>query len=503
MTTPKARFFNLARLSEVGSALVLAIWLTTAIASPAQTFTTLINFDGTNGANPDLMSLIQGTNGSFYGTTNGGGAYGNCTETVGCGTIFKITPGGTLTTLLSFDNTDGSGPAPGLVQTTNGYFYGVNSNGGDFGECFGLGCGTVFKITPTGTVTTLHSFDFADGANPNAPLVQATDGNFYGSTVNGGASSNCSDACGTVFKITPGGTLTTLHSFDFTDGRAPFGGLVQATNGYLYGTAVNGGATSNCSIGCGTVFKITPGGTLTTLHDFDGTDGAYPFAGLVQATDGDLYGTTFSGGASSNCSGGCGTVFKITPGGTLTTLHSFDFTDGAYPQAGLVQATDGDFYGTTSGNSSTGLTNYGTVFKITPGGTLTTLHSFDGTDGAYPYGGLFQATNGKFYGTTYQGGDLSCGGGYGCGTVFSLSVGLGPFVQTLPTSGKVGAKVIILGSNLTDTTSVTFNGAAATFTVVKSTQITATVPTGATTGTVEVTTPSGTLSSNVAFRVMP
>jgi uncharacterized repeat protein (TIGR03803 family) len=260
---------------------------------------------------------------------------------------------------------------------------------------------------------------------------------------------------------------------------------VQGTDGKFYGTTIRGGAYR-----LGTVFSITAMGMLTTLHSFDGTDGANPYGKLAQATDGSFYGTTEAGGAN----GRGGTVFKITSSGVLTTLHSFDGTDGANPYAELIQGTDGKFYGTTYYG---GTNHEGTVFRITPGGMLTTLHSFAGhpTDGAHPTGGLIQDTDGSFYGTT------NWGGAHARGTVFSLSVGLGPFVETHPTSGLVGKEVKILGTNLTGSTSVAFNGTAATFTVVSKSEITTTVPTGATTGTVQVVTPSGTLSSNVPFRV--
>ncbi len=277
----------------------------------------------------------------------------------------------------------------------------------------------VFKITPTGTLTTLYSFcaqsGCTDGEYPVAGLVQGTDGNFYGTTPEGGANGG-----GTVFKITPTGTLTTLYSFcaqnNCADGANPAAGLVQATDGNFYGTTYAGGAN-----GYGTVFKITPSGTLTTLYSFCSkggcADGSYPEAGLVQATDGNLYGTTFAatfdGGAN-----GDGTVFKITPSGTLTTLYSFSGPDGANPWAGLVQATDGNFYGTTYAGGANG---DGTVFKTPLTGILTTLHSFDGTDGAGPEAGLVQATDGNFYGTTFYGGTN------GAGTVFRL-VSVGPCV---------------------------------------------------------------------------
>jgi uncharacterized repeat protein (TIGR03803 family) len=290
----------------------------------------------------------------------------------------------------------------------------------------------------------------------------------------------------------------------------PTAGLVQATNGDLYGTTSYGGAPSAYCIafpfGCGTVFKITPTGALTTLYSFCSdlqpcTEGTYPYAGLVQATNGDLYGTTVSGGANCAPDGsGCGTVFKITPSGALTTLYSFcaqsGCTDGQDPWGGLVQATNGDLYGTTFYG---GANEYGTIFKITSRGALKTLYSFCSqsgcTDGQNPYAGLVQDTNGALYGTTYS------GGADGGGTVFRLSVGLGPFVETQTTSGKVGAAVKILGSDLTGATSVSFNGTAATFTVVSRYLIRTTVPAGATTGKVEVVTPRRTLSSNVPFRV--
>jgi uncharacterized repeat protein (TIGR03803 family) len=492
---------------------VLLLWAAAAVGLPAQTparaptvnFTTLHSFDGIDGANP-TGALVQATDGNFYGTTNLGGGRG-ATFTCpfippnGCGTVFKITPSGVLTSLFRFDYTDGFAPLAGLVQDTNGKFYGTASAGGAHGY------GTVFKITSNDTLTTLHNSGRRDGANPFAPLVQATNGTFYGTTNAGGANNNK----GTVFKITPSGTLTTLYSFcprpqnGCPDGSRPFlAGLIQATDGNLYGTTFNGGANDDY----GTVFKITPSGTLTRLHSFDGTDGAWPQGGLVQDTDGNFYGTTTARGTNND-----GTVFKITPRGKLTTLHNFDGTDGLGPEAVLVQGTDGNFYGTTFYGGAQGACSSqfgcGTLFKITPSGNLTTLYNFCSqsgcTDGAWPQGGLVQGTDGNFYGTTGGGANQSCSNSNfyvpGCGTVFSLSVGLGPFVETNPTSGKVGKAVKILGSNLTGATSVTFNGTAATFTVKSKSEITTTVPTGATTGTVQVVTPGGTLSSNVPFRV--
>ncbi len=435
----------------------------------AQTLTTLVSFTGSNGSDPLFAPLLQGADGNLYGTTSGGGAHGH-------GTVFKVTTGGTLKTLYSFcaksGCADGSAPYAGLIQAKDGNFYGTTEAGGT------NNVGTIFKITTGGVLTTLHKFNYNDGANPYAALLQATDGNFYGTTESGGA-----HILGTVFKMTPGGTLTTLHSFDLTDGSSPQAALIQGADGNFYSTTYNGGTE-----GYGTAFKITSGGTLTTLHTFGDADGRGVVPGLVQASDGNFYGSAGQGGAN-----GYGTVFMMTPQGTLTTLHSFSATDGATPNQ-LALGSDGKFYGTTiSGGANTD----GTIFEITPQGVFTSLHNFAKSDGADPFAGLVQDTDGKFYGTT------SFGGSQNSGTVFRLDVGLGPFVEAVPTAGKVGAKVKILGTKLTGATSVSFNGTAAVFTVVSASEITTTVPNGATTGTIRVTTPSGTILSNAAFQVTP
>jgi uncharacterized repeat protein (TIGR03803 family) len=332
--------------------------------------------------------------------------------------------------------------------------------------------------------------------------VQATNGNFYGTTVAGGTSSDCNGVlgCGTVFEITTSGQLTTLHSFGGTDGEKPYAGLVQGTNVQFYGTTSAGGRRRPVcgTLGCGTIFEITAEGQLTTIHRFhDVGDGFGPVAGLVQATNGNFYGTTEDGPITNTEDDG--TVFEITPGGKLTTLHRFtplNFGEnngyGYFPKAGLVQATNGKFYGTTWDDV---FDSFGTIFRITSQGKLTKLHRFLGSDGDNPVAALVQATNGELYGTT------TSQGTHAFGTVFVLDVGLGPFIESLPTSGAVGAVVIILGTNLTGATSVTFNGKPTTFTVVSSSEITTTVPSEATTGPVKVKTPSGTLTSNVSFRV--
>lgn len=478
-----------------------------SMVSHTQTFTMLLSFNGTDGGEPEFKeSLVQGPNGNLYGTTAIGGNYsGGCYDFGGCGTVFEISSTGALTS-FNFDQTDGNGPTAGLVLATNGNFYGTTADGG------ANGYGTVFKITPGGALTTLYSFcakqNCADGELPYAALVQGTDGNLYGTTYGGGANDY-----GTVFKITPGGALTTLYSFcaktNCTDGGNLYAGLVEGTDGNFYGTTPGGGANSE-----GTVFKITASGKLTTLHSFDNSDGESPVARLVQGSDGNFYGTTEIGGSGSGqACDGCGTVFRITPKGALTTLYNFctqtNCADGGDPVGALIQATDGNFYGTTSINGANygqGCNEYdtcgGTVFQITDEGTLTTLYSFcaqgnsDCPDGTNPNGGLVQATSGTFYGTTFL------GGAYNLGTVFSLDTGLGPFVQTVPTSGKVGTHVIVLGTNLKGSTSVTFNGKASKFKVVSKSEIKTAVPVGATTGFVAVTMPKQKLKSNQKFLVI-
>lgn len=487
----------------------------TASTSSAQTLTTLAGFTGFDGSDPYTAPLVQGTDGNFYGTTAYGGT--NCVPS-GCGTVFKITPNRVLTTLYNFcaqsDCTDGMYPYTGLLQGIDGNFYGTTSQGGTEGHA-----GTVFKITPTGQLTTLYNFcsrlnsngNCTDGSYPAGGLVQGDDASFYGTTFSGGIGDAqwCNDGCGTVFKITPTGKLITLHSFAgySTEGSGPNSALVQAENGDLYGTTQDGGAYTACSLGCGTVFKITPKGVLSTLHSFAGYpgDGAAPDTSLALGIDGTFYGTTSEGGSAD-----AGTIFKITSTQSFATIYNFcsqtNCADGQDPASGLTLATDGNFYGTASRGGTYGS---GSTFRITPEGTLTTLYSFCSQgfpscpDGSLPYAGLMQATNGKLYGSTTEGGDLNCGSGYGCGTVFSLDLGLGPFVSFLHNGATTGQTFGILGEGLKGTTAVSLNGIPAGFTIKSETLIVATVPSGATSGPVTVTIPAGTLKSNVPFYVIP
>jgi uncharacterized repeat protein (TIGR03803 family) len=458
-------------------------------ASPAQTFTDLLNFNVADGAFPQLMSMVQGTDGNLYGSTLNGGNTG-CVPPNGCGTLFRVTPSGSLTTLHVFDGDDGAGPG-GLVLATDEYFYGSTGSGGAHKV------GTIFKMSRQGALKTIYTFSGSDGAGPSA-LIQATDGNFYGVTVEGGSSTACTGGCGTVFRLSASGTLTTLHNFAYTDGAFPYAALVEGSDGSLYGNTYGGSSENGlCYVGCGSVFKISLSGKFTKLHGFDFTNGANPQSPLIQASDGNFYGTTPVGAyvGFEGCAGGCGTVFRMTPAGNLTVLYSFDFGDGGDPAGGLIQATDGNLYGTAC---SGGGGDSGIVFQMTLQSVLTTIHYFGGDDGYCPYATMTQATNGILYGTT-AGFFLDLDDG----SIFSENMGLAPFVTTLPPARKAGASVIILGTDLTGTTQVSFNGSPATFTVVSNTEIATSVPPGATTGTVQVATPNGTLSSNVPFRVLP
>jgi uncharacterized protein (TIGR03437 family) len=378
------------------------------VISHAQTFTILGNFERlTSGMK---SPLVQGADGSFYGTTANGGANFE-------GMIYKIAPGGALTTVASFVGVNGRGPFAPLTVATDGSFYGTTRVGGAHSG------GTVFKVTPAGVVTTIYSFGgLTDGAEPEGGLIQAADGNFYGTTYMGGASGE-----GTVFKVTAGGTLTTLYSFP-AGGLGPTAALVQGADGNFYGTT---------SGAIGTAFKITPGGVLTALCSLKSP------SGLTQGNDGNFYGTTNDGD---------GTVFKLTPGGTLTVLHTFNGSDGYNPSTGVILGTDGNFYGTTDSGGGPHA-DLGTIFKMTPEGTLTTLYRFMSDDNGDLAYGVIEGADGNLYGVT------SSGGANNGGTVFELQLAL-PTSSSTPTitlvqNAEGGASTIapntwvtILGSNL-------------------------------------------------------
>ncbi|HXI83957.1 MAG TPA: choice-of-anchor tandem repeat GloVer-containing protein [Verrucomicrobiae bacterium] len=384
-----------------------------AFNANALTETNLHFFVGFPGDGTDSRAkLVQGNDGNFYGTTFGGGTNNN-------GIVFRMSPSGTESNLYSFVGfpSDGGHPNAGLVQGSDSNFYGTTDLGGIANS------GTVFRISSSGSYTNLHSFVGypTDGAVPTAGLVQGSDGNFYGVTPLGGTVNS-----GTVFRISSSGSYTNLYSFGINtnDGTSPSGGLVQGSDGNFYGTTGFGGTSTNCGTnGCGTVFRISPSGSYTNLYSFgiSTNDGVIPSGALVQGSDGNFYGTAAAAGLLTACTNGCGMVFRISPSGSETNLYSFvgSPNDGQEPAAGLVQGSDGSFYGTTLKGGAAGS---GTVFRISSSGSYSNLYSFkgDSTDGGFPIDPPVQGSNGNFYGTT------QFGGTNGHGAIFEMILPLSP-----------------------------------------------------------------------------
>jgi len=368
----------------------------------------------------------------------------------------------------------------------DGYFYGTTQSGGT------ANLGTVFKITAGGSLTVLHNFTGigSDGYAPYAPPIQATDGNFYGTTIASGA------GAGMIYKITGSGTFTPVYQFSGgTDGAQPYDPLIQGTDGNFYGTTAYGGT------GFGVVFKITPTRIFKAIHIFDDFHGAYPIGALVQGSDGNFYGTT-----DSDSSVGRGVIFKITPTGSFTLLHYMNGVVGGKTDAGLVQATDSNLYGAAALG---GAVNGGTIFEVTP---FSPLYSFDGTTGSTPLVTPLQHTDGALYGDTASGGtgNVSPCTTLTCGVFYRWSdpLRLKPFVTLLPYSGKVGDKIEFLGQGFKQSLTTVSFGTAKSSSVMVPTQypgtyLTAIVPSGATTGPVYVSTSGVTQKSNKRFRVIP
>jgi uncharacterized repeat protein (TIGR03803 family) len=382
-----------------------------SVAATNVSFATVYSFTGgSDGAQPN--GIARGTNGSFYGTAQNGGANDY-------GTIFQMMPGGTVTPLYSFTGGgDGGNPQAPLTLATDGNLYGTTFDGGTSGY------GTVFRAGPNGQPTTLVSLDKPGGALPYAGVVQGSDGNFYGAGYQGGSYG----LPGTIFQMTPSGTLTPTYSFSGgNDGAFPYAGVVQGLDGAFYGTTFKGGASGN-----GVVFRLTTNGNQTILASLAWTNGAYPYAGLTLGDDGGFYGVASSGGAYTN-----GTVFRVTAAGMLTNLYSFSGgSDGGTPVGTLLLGNDGNFYGTTAYGGNYG---DGTLFMLSPGGALTTLAQFDGAGGANPMAPLAQDVEGTFYGTTEN------GGANGQGAIYRFSVNGAPQITSQPASQAVysGARVAI------------------------------------------------------------
>ncbi len=400
----------------------------------AQSVQTLVSFNGTNGSYP-ISSLTLGNDGNFYGTADNGGSNNE-------GTVFMVTTNGTLTTLVSFAGTNGDRPDGGLTLGKDGNFYGTTYEGGSNNDG-----GTVFEVTTNGTLTTLASFNATNGGYPVSALTLGNDGNFYGTTTQAGDTNLNGGGFGAVFQVMTNGTLTTLVTFNGTNGAGPQAGLTLGNDGNFYGTTVSGGSGVGNGDAYGTVFQVTTNGTMTTLVSFTGTNGAVPVAALTLGNDGNFYGTTSSGGSNND-----GTVFMMTTNGALTTLVCFNGTNGAEPRAALTLGNDGNFYGTTSGGGSS---DDGTVFKVTTNGTLTTLVSFNGANGSHPVGALTLGNDGNFYGTTQLGGNTNLNGGYGYGTMFRLSL-LPVIPPTLALQFWAGYPLLSINGTLGDTYTVEY-----------------------------------------------
>jgi uncharacterized repeat protein (TIGR03803 family) len=438
-----------------------------AVLSPAQTVTTLMEFDGTNGSGP-ASAMVEGTDGNLYGTASAG--------PTGDGLIFKLMVGGVFTIVHNFVGADGSGPG-GLMLASDESFYGVTGSGG------ANGYGTIFRYTPPDSLVTLYNFTGVNNeVSPNSPLVQGYDGNLYGTMYAYGPH-------GIAYRTTPSGDFTILHTFSQAagDGTDIETGLILANDGVYYGSA-------SSQPTWGTIFSMTASGDVNKIVTFDRTNGGSN-AYMVQADSGELYGVTFLGGTK----GGLGTIFKSSLDGLLTTLFEFSGPNGETPTAPMVQATSGNFYGTTSGTGLDPTMYYGTIFCITPAGALTNLYHFSEVN-PFPVGGLVQMTDGNFYGTTAG---AYYAGSFNDGSIFKLEAGLDPFVKLVPHAGPVGSKVLIIGSNFGRVNKVTFGGTNANFTVVSPTLIQADVPTGAETGHVLVSFPNSNLLSDLSFHVLP
>jgi len=408
----------------------LAGWSITLIAH-AQTGAAIpiFSFSGgtTNGAAPE-GNMVLGPDGSFYGTTEGGGT------TNGYGTIFKLTTSGVLTTLVTFNGTNGLNPLAGLTLAPDGNFYGTTEYGGTnfgiSGVSGGLGGGTVFRLTTNGVLTTLATFAVTNGQSPHAPLTWGPGGLFYGTTASGGPFGD-----GTIFSVTTSGTLTMLTNFNNSDGADPVAGVTVGPDGNLYGTTESAGPNSG-----GTLFRVTPGGSLTTLYNFgaNATNGASSQTTMTLGADGNLYGATANStvtlieifpGFYYPLPSGSGTIYQLTTNGTLTTLVNFDFVNGGTPLGRLTPGPDGAFYSTTYNGDNGNNSNMGIVYSLTTNGVFTVLAQFDGSDGAYPISGVTLGPDNNFYGVTSGGGISGNGAAY--------RLGLSPIFVSNPASQSV------------------------------------------------------------------
>lgn len=388
--SPQASRVRLNGICAAGTLLTIVSLASVVQSSAELAFQALYTFPNSNPYPWGVSAkLIEDDDGDFYGTSIVGGSNN-------FGTVFRISTAGSLTTLFSFNGTNGHWPFGGLTRGNDGDFYGVTTYGGDgfVGPAFTTGKGTIFRITTNGDLTTLVYFNGTNGINPIGLLTLGSDGSFYGTTMSGGSGYNGieSRGAGTIFKVTSTGELTTLTSFGPPANDQTQATLIRGNDELFYGTTFEGGDNDN-----GTIFKITPNGALTTLFSFGGTNGSGPGANLTLASDGNFYGTTSYGGRDYIGAGsGNGTIFKVRTNGEFSTLLFFNGTNGSQSFGSLAQGNDGYFYGTTTLGGSN---NYGTLFRISTNGALATLVHFDGTNGVRPVGSMVLGRDGNLYGT--------------------------------------------------------------------------------------------------------
>lgn len=454
----------------------LSLLVSLSGASRAQSVNIVFSFSQATGTKPAAMLLNQGRDGALYGTTEFGvpGA-----TTQGLGTIFRQPISGANVLLHQFTGTDGQYPTGGVTLASDGNFYGTTSNGGLYNF------GVLFKITSIGAFTVLYNFSGgSDGGIPLSSPIQASDGNLYGTTT-----FTNSVGVSTVYQYVPSTRiLKTIYTSDFTHGSGFFTSPLQASDGTLYLAAEGGGASF-----CGSILGLTLAGAVLESHSFPCQPGGATPGPIIQANDGNIYGTTQQGG---NNGGFNSTIFELSAAG-LQVLYNFGTvtSDGSFVLAGLTQGTDDNFYGAAALG---GAHNAGSLFELTSGGTYSKLYDFlqrQNPTYQYPQAAPTQHTNSFFYGVTTYGGRNALG------QVYRLSQGLGSFVTFVRAQGKAGSQAQILGQGLTGTASVTFNGVPAAFRIVSDTYLTATVPAGAGSGRVVVVTPSGSLTSNKNFNV--
>jgi uncharacterized repeat protein (TIGR03803 family) len=385
------------------------------------TLTILGSFSGTNGADP-WASLVQGNNGNFYGTTYAGGPTTNISDFghPGFGTIFKVTPDGFLTTLAAFYGTNGSHPRASLIQASDGNFYGTTCYGGSatnvlsFGQ---IGYGTVFKMTPDGGLNTLVSFNGTNGACPTAGLAEGPDGNLYGTTRYGGTSFNDPRAANTGYGVPGDGTIFRINTNGVLTTLFSFTPDTQGGQPMAPLTLGSDGSfygiISGGTYGWGEIFRISLDGTFAPIASLDSKNGPAQLSAIIESRDGGFYGVGQVSGAYH-----CGAIYKVSPNHSISTVVSFT-NSGAFSWGSVVEGTDGNLYGTTCNSSDH---QYGYVYQVLPKGDYAVIASFALTNGSGPQTGMIQGRDGSLYGTTFSGGAYADQFGLGYGTIFRLTV---------------------------------------------------------------------------------